>query len=220
MTEWNPNDPYDLGIWDELGESSPASETEDLLPLKRTKTARKLIANKKSKQEACLRRVVKGKRGSSRALKRAFSHTKNLFAPKTRRLTLRWAVKNFGEWQTAYNFRHPEKVCPAGILLSDDSKELSWWLQKYAVSTRKTNGDKYPPKTVYLLLCGLQRHMRERKQHPFNLFDKEHPDFKLLVTTCDNYFRELRADGVGAESQPTEPFTVEDEEKLWNTAVL
>ena len=21
MTEWNPNDPYDLGIWDELGES-------------------------------------------------------------------------------------------------------------------------------------------------------------------------------------------------------
>ena len=52
------------------------------------------------------------------------------------------------------------------------------------------------------------------------MFDKEHPDFKLLVT-CDNYFRELRADGVGAESQPTEPyFTVEDEEKLWNTAVL
>ena len=61
--------------------------------------------------------------------------------------------------------------------------------------------------------------MRERKQHPFNLFDKEHPDFKLLVT-CDNYFRELRADGVGAESQPTEPFAVEDQEKLWNTAVL
>ena len=52
------------------------------------------------------------------------------------------------------------------------------------------------------------------------MFDKEHPDFKLLVT-CDNYFRELRADGVGAESQPTEPFTVEDDEKLWNyTAVL
>jgi len=63
MTEWNPNDPYDLGIWDELGESSPASETEDLLPLKRTKTARKPIANKKSKQEARLQRVVNGKRG-------------------------------------------------------------------------------------------------------------------------------------------------------------
>jgi len=52
MTEWNPNDPYDLGIWDELGESSPASETEDLLPLKRTKTARKPIANKKMCGEA------------------------------------------------------------------------------------------------------------------------------------------------------------------------
>ena len=83
MTEWNPNNPYDLGIWDELGKSSPASETEDLLPLKGTKTARKPIANKKSKQEARLRRVVNGKRGGSRALKRAFSCTKNLFAPKT-----------------------------------------------------------------------------------------------------------------------------------------
>ena len=61
MTEWNPNDPYDLGIWDELGESSPASETEDLLPLKRTKTARKPIANKKSKQEARPPKSGKGK---------------------------------------------------------------------------------------------------------------------------------------------------------------
>ena len=83
----------------------------------------------------------------------------------------RWAVKNFGEWQTSYNSRHPEKVCPAE---GDDSKELSWWIQMYAVSTRKANGDKYP---VKMLLCGLQRHMREQKQHPFNLFDKDH---KLL----------------------------------------
>ena len=61
MTEWNLNNPYDLGIWDELGESSPASETEDLLPLKRTKTARKPIANKKSKQEARPPKSGKGK---------------------------------------------------------------------------------------------------------------------------------------------------------------
>ena len=62
--------------------------------------------------------------------------------------------------------------------------------------------------------------MREQKQHPFNLFDKDHPDFKLLVTTCDKYFRKLRADGMRAESQRSEPLTGEDEEKLWNKAVL
>ena len=105
MTEWNPNDPYDLGIWDELGESSPASE---------------------SYQEPFCPEITK----------------------------VRWAVKNFGEWQTAYNLRHPEKVCPAGILLSDDSKELSWWPQKYAVSTRKTNGDKYPRKRSFCCCVG------------------------------------------------------------------
>jgi len=110
-----------------------------------------------------------------------------LFCPENMKVNTRWAVRNFGGWQTSYNSRHPEN-CHLDNLLSDDSKELSWWLQKYVVSTRKTNSDKYPPKTVYLLLCRLQRYMREKKQHPFNLFDKEHVDFKLLVTVCDNYF--------------------------------
>ena len=113
MTEWNPNDPYDLGIWDELGESPPASE---------------------SYQEP--------------------------FCPENTKV--RWAVKNFGEWQTAYNLRHPEKVCPAGILLSDDSKELSWWPQKYAVSTRKTNGDKYPRNGLFVVVWVAAAHERAK----------------------------------------------------------
>jgi len=141
MTEWNPNDPYDLGIWDELGESSPASETEDLLPLKRTKTARKPIANKKSKQEARPPKSGKGKERQFESPQESVQSYQEPFCPENTKV--RCAVKNLGEWQTAYNLRHPEKVCPAGILLSDDSKELSWWLQKYAVSTRKTNDDKY-----------------------------------------------------------------------------
>ncbi len=38
MTEWNPNNPFDLGIWDELGLTSPPmpdpeGECEIKLPL-------------------------------------------------------------------------------------------------------------------------------------------------------------------------------------------
>ena len=40
------------------------------------------------------------------------------------------------------------------------------------------------------------------------LVDKDH---KLLVTTCDKYFRELRADGMRAESQRSEPLTGEED---------
>ena len=61
------------------------------------------------------------------------------------------------------HLRHPEKPCPDEILLTDNPNDLAFWLQRYALSTRKKNGEKYPPKTVYLLLCGLQRHMKEAK---------------------------------------------------------
>ena len=42
------------------------------------------------------------------------------------------------------------------------------------------------------LLCGLQRHVKEQKQHMFNILDCDH--------SCDNHFRELCSKGVGAET--------------------
>ena len=53
-----------------------------------------------------------------------------------------------------------------------------------------------------------------------NIFNCDDPDFKCLYYTCDNYFRELRADGVGSQCHPTEVLTPADEEKLWQTGVL
>ena len=96
---------------------------------------------------------------------------------------------------------------------------MSYWLQKYVLGTRKKTGEKYPPKTVYLLLCGLNRYMKEKRLNSFNIFNRDNPDFKLLFNTCDNLFRELR-ESHGSESKATEPITKEDEEKLWSTGVL
>ena len=62
--------------------------------------------------------------------------------------------------------------------------------------------------------------MREVKESAFNIFDREDADFKLLFNTCDNYFRELRVDGVSAEAKATEVLTRDDEEKLWATGVM
>ena len=59
-----------------------------------------------------------------------------------------------------------------------------------------------------------------KQKHPFNIFDRDHPDFKLVVCTCDNYFRELCDEGVGAGSHATEILTPDNEEKLWASGVL
>lgn len=102
---------------------------------------------------------------------------------------------------------------------SSSSKDIAFWLQKYVLSTRKKTGDRYPPKTLYLLLCGLNRYMKQKLQ-PIDIFDRGNPDFKLLFNTCDSLFRELREDGVGNDSKPTETLTRDDENKLWSSGVL
>ena len=226
MTDWNPSNPFDLGIWDQLGWTPPRhpqensdddADTAKIPPAKKSKRddEQASVSSKKSKLQ--LKKTQE---------KRFVTPEKDLqtyqksFCPENTKVNTRWALNNFAEWQKDYNERHPEDTCPDGVLLTDDRKVLALWLQRYALSTRKKNGEKYPPKTVYLLLCSLQRHMREVKEKPFNIFDREDADFKLLFNTCDNYFRELRVDGVGAEARPTEVLTREDEERLWDTGVM
>ena len=80
--------------------------------------------------------------------------------PKNIEVNTQWTVHNFNEWQADYNSCHPDQPCPEDILLSDSSKDLSYWLQKYVLGTRRNSGETYPPKRVYLLLCGLNRYMK------------------------------------------------------------
>lgn len=91
MTEWNPKDPFDLGIWGELGEPCPEaskadSDTEvpfDLLLLKRAKKASRKPSEKSKKEVAGNPQMCKkGKRSVSRAPNRTWSLMNNHFALK------------------------------------------------------------------------------------------------------------------------------------------
>ena len=72
----------------------------------------------------------------------------------------------------------------------------------------------------HMLLCGIQRYIREQKEVAFNIFSTDDPAFKQLMTTCDSLFRELREEGVGASSAPTQTLTDAEIEKLWMSGVL
>ena len=47
------------------------------------------------------------------------------------------------------------------LLLSADPAILNTHLSQFAVEARKVNGQHYPPSTVYQLMSGLLRYMRE-----------------------------------------------------------
>ena len=86
--------------------------------------------------------------------------------------------------------------------------------------TRKKDGSRYPPKTIYLLLSGLLRHMRTHNPACLNFLDTENKDFLKLHTAVDNVFRQLRSDGVGSSSKRAEIFTKEEECQLWEKGAL
>ena len=53
-----------------------------------------------------------------------------------------------------------------------------------------------------------------------NFLNKHDPRFAKLRNTMDTVFRDLRTEGVGAESKSTEILTKEEENKLWDSGIL
>ena len=75
--------------------------------------------------------------------------------PKNTKLATNWAMRNFEEWREWHNSNQDE-LCPEEVISSTCSPSLlGKWLQVYITETRNKKGDRYPPKTLYLLLTGI-----------------------------------------------------------------
>ena len=128
-----------------------------------------------------------------------------------------WALKNFQEWRVARNEACPSDFCPDDILLSS-KKHLCDWLCKFVSETRKSDGTEYTPRSLYLILCGLQRHVRSIKSEEINFF--QDIPFKPLRNVCDSVFKRLHNKGIGAELKATPVISINEEDRLWEKKVL
>ena len=147
----------------------------------------------------------------------------DVFQPKNTKESTKWAVKNFKEWSMARNTKNqgnPSEQVPDSVLESTEPVVLSRWLSLYLAETRKINGEPYPPKSLYALLCGVYRHMKSLNPLCPNIMDLNNPEFSVFHTALDNVFRDLRADGVGSSSKAAEVFTREEENELWSRGIL
>ena len=84
------------------------------------------------------------------------------FVPKNTAASTKWVLANFNRWRQSRNKRfsgNPEKQVPGNFLEgTDDPATLCKWLTLYIAETRKQDGSKYSPKTLYSLLTGLLWH--------------------------------------------------------------
>ena len=79
---------------------------------------------------------------------------------------------------------------------------------------RKVTRQDYTPRSVYLILSGLQRHMRKlRPLDNMNLFKDIY--YKPLKNVCDSVFKQLHQKGVGTETKETPVLSKDNEDELW-----
>ena len=141
------------------------------------------------------------------------------FVPKNTDVSMKWAIANFNNWRDDRNARFEEKV-PSDLLNGSDATVLGKWLTLYVAETTKQDGSRYPPKSIYLLLTGILRHMRTLNPICPNFLDMADPCFSSFHAALDNVLHELWSDGVGSKSKEAEIFTKSEEAQLWETGVL
>ena len=93
--------------------------------------------------------------------------------PKSTRSSTKWAFKIFSEWQIARVNKDPcieqrsfkidiDKVQTLDTNIANMSAEtLNFWLTKFVQEVGKINGERYPGRSLYMIVAGLQRHLGE-----------------------------------------------------------
>ena len=75
-------------------------------------------------------------------------------------------------------------------------------------------GQEHTPRSLYLILSGLQRHMRKvRPLDTINLFKDIH--YKPLKNVCDSVFKQLHQKGIGTETKEMPILSKDDKDELW-----
>ena len=125
-----------------------------------------------------------------------------------------WALRTFELWRVARNIKYTSDQCPSYLFETGSHEKLCDWLCKFITEARKADGKEYTPRSLYLLLCALQRHIREvRPSEDTNLFQQ--PIFRPLKNVCDAVFKQLHNKGIGTDMKVTPVLSDDEENTLW-----
>ena len=127
--------------------------------------------------------------------------------PPSTKYKNKWAVNIFAEWQSLREVKVPvldcggvfkdyelHKVCALSAdIAAMDVLSLNYWLSKFVMEVAKKSGERYPPKSVYGIICSLKRHLEERNGsealNPLDARDKRY--LTTFKSNCSEFYNEL-----------------------------
>ena len=87
------------------------------------------------------------------------------------------------------------KVTPVSCEIEDmDAISLNYWLTKFVMEVAKDSGERYPPRTVYGIVCGVKRHLADKNGdevlNPLDGHDKRYGKLSTFLLVWYYLFRE------------------------------
>lgn len=122
-----------------------------------------------------------------------------------------WAIRIWQEWA---------QLCEIPNILSLTAANLDYFLCRFILEARRKDGDHYPPRTLYMISCGILRYLRDNGVTDLNFLDEKDERFIQFRKTLDGRMKQLHADGKGTTRRQAEPITPGKEEALWTSGEL
>ena len=91
---------------------------------------------------------------------------------------------------------------------------------RFVLEDGSQNGSPYPATSVYQLVCGLQRYMRDNGHPEIAFFDEKQPTFDRVRKALDARMKSLTSQGVGVARKSAQPPTSEQENELWEKGIF
>ena len=132
--------------------------------------------------------------------------------PNTRKNT-NWAYNVFSAWRK-------ERGAGVSDITEMDASTIEFWLSRFVVEASKHDGSEYPAKSLYYLVCGLLRLLRNKEIYSMNFLDEKDIRFANFRKVLDSRMKELVHSGVGTTVKQAEVILPEHEEKLCETGVF
>lgn len=130
----------------------------------------------------------------------------------------RWATRVFEMWRQNRNSIRSDRYIPD--LAKMTTEEMNFFLGRFVVEARKMDGEPYPPRSLYLIVCGLLRYLRDENVLDKNFLDTSNLLFSEFRKILDARMKELLKLGYGTKTKQAEPLLPENEAVLWDKGVF
>ncbi|XP_067875602.1 uncharacterized protein [Heterodontus francisci] len=141
----------------------------------------------------------------------------------TKRATA-WGVRAWDEWaknRNNYLMENSMKCDESSLYVPVLSHEithgqLNFWLCHFVEEVRRQDGSVYPPNSLRLLCCSILRYLRETcKRLDIDFFNKHNVEYTEFRAILHRQMKKLKQQGLGTVRKQAQPYTEEEEEKLW-----